>query len=195
MSMLDAWPEHCSYGRKSTMGLVHRQGKHTGRPPGSKSTPSWVRAARWARDNLNNTGAVPPSALAGHLLSLGREHPGRLVVCLTRLEAVEQKLDRRSPKPRQAHPKSASRRAGWFASDSRSRRLMKITVSESLLFASLKAEPEIWFHDLPQDAHVVGCVMDNSKRAIQLFLHSESFPELAEGEPIPELDRELIGSW
>src|SRR4051812_10794613 len=78
------------------MGLQDLVGKRSGRPRGSKTTPAWIRAARWAFDNLDNPDSVAPSRLAERLLALGRKHPDRLIVCLARLDALRQKADLRS---------------------------------------------------------------------------------------------------
>jgi hypothetical protein len=64
------------------MGMEHLEGKRTGRPRGSKSRPAWVRDVRWAHKHLGQSGATPPTPLAGLLLNLGCEHPDRLVACL-----------------------------------------------------------------------------------------------------------------
>ena len=69
------------------MGTLHLEGRRTGRPKGAKSAPLWVRAARWALKNLETPDAVPPSALAGRLLALGREQPDKLVLCLEEMNA------------------------------------------------------------------------------------------------------------
>jgi hypothetical protein len=73
------------------MSVEHLEGKRTGRPRGSKSSPLWLRAARWALRNLDSPDAVPPSALARRLVALGRKRPDRLVLCLDTLEAARQK--------------------------------------------------------------------------------------------------------
>src|SRR5262245_12147447 len=68
------------------MGIEHLQGRRTGRRRGSKSGPFWLRAARWAAQNLGKPDAAPPSPLAARLLTLGLKHPDRLTACLTKLE-------------------------------------------------------------------------------------------------------------
>src|SRR5438552_16411764 len=65
------------------MGVEHLQGKRTGRPRGSKSTPAWARDVRWVQKHLGQPAATPPTPLAGLLLNLGREHPEKFVACLT----------------------------------------------------------------------------------------------------------------
>jgi hypothetical protein len=49
------------------MGLQHLEGKRTGRPRGSKTSPLVDRDVRWAYRNLGTPDAVPPSPLAGGL--------------------------------------------------------------------------------------------------------------------------------
>jgi hypothetical protein len=66
--------------------VAHLEGKRTGRPKGSKTTPPWVRDALWAYRNLDKPDLKPPSLLAGLLLAMGREHPDRLVLLLDALD-------------------------------------------------------------------------------------------------------------
>jgi hypothetical protein len=71
-----------------------------------------------------------------------------------------------------------------------SRRLKEVILPEALLFACLRTGSKRWFYDVPQGAHVVGCEANPAKRVLRLVLCSEDFPEVAEGQPIPELERE-----
>jgi hypothetical protein len=70
-----------------------------------------------------------------------------------------------------------------------SRRLTEVIVPEAFLLACLRAGTRCWVYDPPVDAHVVGCEVNLAQRALRLVLHAEGFPEVAEGEPIPELER------
>jgi hypothetical protein len=72
------------------VGLEHLEKKRTGRPKGSKTSPAWVRALRWAERNLGkpDAEAQAPSELARYLLALGREHPDRFLACLALLEPL-----------------------------------------------------------------------------------------------------------
>jgi hypothetical protein len=70
------------------------------------------------------------------------------------------------------------------------RRLKEVIVPEAFLFAGLRAGTRRWIYHPPHDAHVVGCEANLAQRAIRLVLHAEGFPEVGEGEPIPELERD-----
>ena len=73
------------------MGLQHLEGKRTGRPRGSKTSPPLDRDVRWAYRNLGTSDAVPPSPLAGALLTLGREYPDRFAACLAALASIDRR--------------------------------------------------------------------------------------------------------
>lgn len=77
------------------MALKDLQLKRSGRPKGSKTSPLWVRAARWACENLDNPDAVAPSPLACQLLAFGRKNPHKLAICLAQLDALCHKADKR----------------------------------------------------------------------------------------------------
>jgi hypothetical protein len=77
------------------MGVDHLQGRRTGRPRGAKTTPPYIRAARWAYENLDVADAVPQSALAARLLAFWRKRPDRLVVYMATLDEMKRKADER----------------------------------------------------------------------------------------------------
>lgn len=173
--------------RTDEMGIEHLEGKRTGRPRGSKSSP-WLRDARWAYRNLDNQDAKPPSALSGRLLQLGRKHPDRFAACLARLEAQAIRLEKES------HWAQDSSKIGTngdiLEPQSLPRRVKKITIPERKLFSYLREKEEMWLYSPPADIHVVSCETDPSQRAITLILESVTFPEVAEGEEVPELEEE-----
>src|SRR4051812_48834574 len=75
--------------REDRMALKDLAGKRTGRRPGTKSAPSWVRDVRWVYRNIANPDAKPPSELAKRLLTMAREHPDRFVDCLALADPPE----------------------------------------------------------------------------------------------------------
>ncbi len=197
------------------MSLAHLQGKRSGRPRGSRSAPAWLRAARWASENLDDANAVPPTPLAGRLLAMGREHPDRLAVCLAKLSAMERAEHRRlnraivptesvskkaegpTESPRAEQPDLATKgdrngRPGsltnWLPDDDQLRRVKQVRVSEALLFGLLRSGNAGWARKAPFDARVVGCIADPSRREVCLIVRSQTFPEVAHGEPVPELE-------
>jgi hypothetical protein len=167
------------------MSVDHLHDKRTGRPPGSKSTPRWVRDVRWAYRHLGKPDAVPPSALAGFLVALAREHPDRFITCLALADAQSPKAER---KRRTDGVPSAGSPDG--CPDGQSRRLKRLTVWEAGLFEYLRGGTGAWVYDLPADAHVVACEADTSHRALRLTIRSVTFPEVAEGEPLPGVESE-----
>src|SRR4051794_37311458 len=75
------------------MGVDHLIGRRTGRPKGVRSTPSWSRDVVWAYRHLGEADAVAPTALAGQLVALGREHPDRLATLLLQLDGQGQQRE------------------------------------------------------------------------------------------------------
>ncbi len=93
------------------MGLQHLEGKRSGRPRGARTTPQWVRAVRWASKYLGDLDAVPPSDLAGRLVTMGREHPDKLIHCLALVDALTSKAPIESAKDNQDDDEAAFVRA------------------------------------------------------------------------------------
>jgi len=162
------------------MDLEKRPGR-PGRRPGSKTSSRVKRDIIWAYRNLDKPDARPPSAGAKMWAQLARTQPAHFLDCVLRVDTAGE--------PRavgEAHG------AGGTASDSPTRRLKTIAVRETCLFDFLS---EGWpnYNNVinpPPDAHVVGCEADTSQRRIGLIISSATFPEVAEGEEIPELERE-----
>jgi hypothetical protein len=150
------------------MGIEHLNGKRTGRRPGTKSRPSWEREIHWAYKNLDREDAKPPSALAGRLLTLGREHPDRFAALLLRLGELG--------RPENGAPRAApgGRPAG---------KLQAVFVPEKSLLPFVKGHRGL----LPEDFRVVQGVASPSRRGFYFLVTSASFALLAEGEPIPEV--------
>src|SRR5262249_9739218 len=171
------------------MGVTHLVGKRTGRPRGSKSRSPWRRDALWVYRNLDNLEAKPPSAFAKLLLAQAREHPDRFFACLTLLDAPA-KAEEHTGSPQGVQVNGVGRLAAGGLDDGRPPRLKTVTLRESRLLSSFREETGIWVHKLPHDAHVVYCEADPGRRVIRLFLYSESFAVVEEGQPVPELERE-----
>jgi hypothetical protein len=121
-------------------------------------------------------------------VALGREHPDRFLACLAVLDPPHQ-ADQHDRRANDAPPGGAGGTAGGFTGDGQSRRFKTLTIREARLFSYLR-EKEPWVPAPPCDAHVVGSEVDTSQRTIRLFIRSEGFPEVAEGEPIPDLRQE-----
>ena len=176
------------------MGLEHLQGKRTGRPRGSKSTPRWIRDARWAIENLDSLDAVPPTALARRLHALGHKHPDRLVVCLARLDAVRRQADQGNREGSAAPLNGAGGKSVVHVPNVQAGRLQAVTMAEERLLSYLQAgSRQGWVLPLPYDAHVVDFEVDTSLRKIRFTIESDRFPEVAAGEPIPELREDFTG--
>lgn len=139
--------------------------------PLARRTGPWVRAALWAFRHLDNEGAVPPSPLARRLLELGREHPDKLT-------AVLLKIDGAGKGRRERQAKKAPAPEG-------SRRLRKLTL-HSRLFESLGLELSR-VPCLPAVVGIVGIAVSTNNGPAFLTLSSPAFPEVPEGQPIPEV--------
>jgi hypothetical protein len=171
------------------MGVEHLQGKRTGRPRGSKSTPHWVRALRWAERNLDNPAATPPSPLAAKLLGLGREQPDKFLACLALRDAREQTP---APVPGAAAPDERTAKLGG----DQPRRVKMLVIPMAHLVMQLHGDGPIpWVRNLPRDVQLWGFAVKTvgtdwrgwPERALRITLYSPSFPEVAPGAPIPEL--------
>jgi hypothetical protein len=79
------------------MNTAHLDGKRTGRPRGTKSTPAWARDAKWAFRHFNDPDAVPPSEFARCLRDQARQRPDLLLAVLAQLELVPNKKEASAP--------------------------------------------------------------------------------------------------
>lgn len=166
------------------MALKDLEGKRTGRPPGAKAVSPVRRDILWAYRNLGKPDAKPPSPGAKMWAELAREQPGRFLACVARIEAAQEKPRRvKKDKPRQEANGTAPRGFG----DGRSRRVKMTTLSEEGVFALPRRDEAASDRDLklPFDAHIVDCETDVSQRRIHIFICSESFREVLEGQSIP----------
>jgi hypothetical protein len=180
------------------MGVEHLQGKRTGRRPGSKSAPPWVRDVRWAYRNLGKPDAVPPSDGARFWLTVAREQPDKFFACLVLLGTPEDKADcRKSGGPPEPDPDVVSadgrRDDGNGATlalriDPRPLRVKTLFVPEAHLRMHLTGDrPLPWVMNLPRDFVVLASAVDRGRKGLVLTLYSGAFDVVAEGEPIPEL--------
>jgi hypothetical protein len=182
------------------MGLEHLQGRRTGRRRGSKSTPAWIRDARWAYRNLGKPDAEPPSALAGRLVALGREQPDKFFACLMSLQPPTNAAE---PRNRETATSADDvpemlRGSGTLQATNdvnpiessltarQPRRLKAVFVPEAILTLCLAggAAPRITNFPLPM--RVVGYKIDPVREGVVLIIYSELFPVLPDGQPIPE---------
>jgi hypothetical protein len=166
------------------MGIEHLNGKRTGRRPGTKSRPPWERGLLWAYKNLDRPEANPPSALAGRLLTLGREHPDRLFACLALLDARRSQAGRGAP----LTPGRAVRAA------EQPERLRKLFVGARHLVDCLTGAAAAWVSNLPADAYLMGCEPAPGRDGIFLLFYANRFPPVALGAPVPEIEAELVGN-
>jgi hypothetical protein len=173
------------------MGIEHLRDKRTGRPPGSKSTPPWVRDVRWACANLGNQDAEPPSDLARALVTLGREHPDRLFACRVLVDGpapvadnpnreASDRTERESAPAAEPHdPQNGTQvpqRKGPL-------RFRTVSLAEKDVVSQLGR----YRANLPCDCKVVGCALDKARGVVVFTITSEGFQPVPEGEPIPEL--------
>jgi hypothetical protein len=181
------------------MSLVHLEGKRTGRRPGSRNSSRWKRDLLWAWKNLGNPDAEPPSPLAGLLLAMGRSDPANFLFCLSLLEVQTLKLEVEAPKAEEQKPVSndtapnvLAPKADGFRNNGQPRRLKRVRVREdSILSSARMGNPNCqYFLNVPNDAHIVACEADIPHRELHVVITSEKFPEVAEGEPIPEVELE-----
>ncbi len=170
--------------KESAAGLMDLE-KRPGRPgrrPGSKTSSRVKRDILWAYRNLDKPDARPPSAGAKMWAQLARTQPAHFLACVLRVETAGE--------PRAVGEEVNG--AGGTVGDFPSRRLKTIAVRETCLFDFLREGWPNYAYVInpPTDAHIVGCETDTSQRRIRLIISSATFPEVAEGEEIPELERE-----
>jgi hypothetical protein len=176
------------------VGVEHLQDKRTGRPKGSRSTPAYVRALRWASRHLDKPDAVPPNELAGRLLALGREAPDRLLALLIQLDSkggkseIGEPLPGSGPRPAPSLPVLAPQPTpptqGRGGAPQRVKKLILPAGQLSYFFSGL---PGSWVVGLPRNFEIVGWAVDSAQGRVELTIRSETFPPVAEGEPIPVL--------
>jgi hypothetical protein len=154
------------------------EGRRTGRPPGSKSTPPWVRDARWAYKHLGEPDAVPPSALAGLLVALGREHPERLLACLAIVEArgskpsgpVGDKPQEGAVPPAAAQP-DGNGTATALKAGGGPRRVKTLFIPQDHLAAHFHGNRRLpWVPDLPYGSRVVACDVDAERGGVVFII-------------------------
>jgi hypothetical protein len=175
------------------MGLKHIQDKRTGRPRGSRNSPAWVRDVRWAYKHLGKPDAVPPTALAGLLVALGREHPDRLVSCLATADgAAERKGGQSAGQAEIAKPEPQDQVRGPRAEGESLRgRIKKLRVTEFQLAAYLTGRRQPTIKNLPPDVQIVDCEREPEGNVIVLTLRSEAFPQVPEDQKVPEFEPEF----
>ena len=166
------------------MSLEHLQGKRTGRPRGAKSASPWRRDAIWAYRNLGRPDAQPPTALAGLLAALGREHPDRLAACLFLMEAPGDQAEPRKGETSEPQPN------GSDSAGNPPRRVRNLFVDTPYLVRRLTGDGTAIISNFPEDPDVVACAVDPSRGGIVLTLHSPMFPIVAEGESVFEMTAE-----
>jgi hypothetical protein len=96
-------------------------------------------------------------------------------------------MDQKADKQKQADQPGTCVRASWMALDGQSRLIKAVPVQEASFFSLLKGERLPWICAPPADAHVVGCIVETSKRLFHLIIRSEHFevvPDDAAGIPL-----------
>jgi hypothetical protein len=206
------------------MGVQHLEGKRTGRPKGSKSSPVWVRAARWALANLDYPDAVPPSPLAGRLLALGRESPDRLVLCLEALRMKAVHSEQEPQRESSSHDKNVgrderseeSRHESAVVSEpvpvskgdavplplERESAVVQSAIQVSRKLKTLLVPKAVLLRlllrcrlALPADVSLIDVVPDATGEEFLFTLGSWSYEAIPERQPIPVLDKRFPGIW
>jgi hypothetical protein len=183
--------EYASCVEGVDMGVEHLQGRRTGRPRGSKTTPPWVRDARWVYRNLDSPDAVPPSPLAGLLLTLGREHPDRLAVCLARMSS-NHGAERPNAEPDKPHGKAISPAALVVAEEDSATepvRAQRVFVPAARLMQCLVGENRVRITNLEFDCvDIIAAEFDRKQNGVWLTISSGMFPPVPSGTRVPEFD-------
>jgi hypothetical protein len=177
------------------MGVDHLQGKRTGRPRGSSSTPAWVRDLHWAERHLGDPDAVPPSPLAGRLLALARDQPDRFLACLALRDAQGQPS---APPRASAVRRARGARAGRAWPYASRRPVTAVQDSGGPAGAPGPAAHRRrrlpWVRNLSAGFQVTACVVGLDRetggrwrRVPRITLESAAFPEVLPGAPVPQM--------
>jgi hypothetical protein len=151
--------------------VLHLDGRRTGRRPGSRSTPAWEKAARWAARNLDKDDAVPPNEFARCLRDQAKEQP---ISFLTAMAL----LDGRRPAQPPEHGGTGVPKGGM--------RMRRLSVPVSGLASWAQGLPEpAWLSRLPDGCELLGVVLDRTRRRVVLTVCHDSFPAVPDGQPVP----------
>jgi hypothetical protein len=156
------------------MPLEHLQGKRTGRPRGSKSSSPLKRDLRWACRNLGKD-VEPPTAGAKFWSEMARNEPEKFVKAVAELDAA-------NGPSRNKPDESQNRKPETYAGQ----RLKRTFLAERDLLRLLRSFPGV---DIPIDSKVVGYALARDRDGVMLTISAPTFRKLAEGEPIPEMQR------
>jgi hypothetical protein len=160
------------------MGSVaHLEGKRSGRPPGSKSTPRWIKDATWVERHLGDPDAKPSTALAAALLKLAREQPDKFVAVLALREAPPQT---EAPAP----PAGGADRGPEHRLDLINGGVKTLVVGHRELRRMLAGDKPRARLIAPAALDILGGWV--SDRGLHLTIRADALPRLQRGQPIPE---------
>ena len=169
------------------MSLAHLEGKRTGRRPGSKSTPPWIRDARWAYRNLGRPGAEPPSPFAAALVALAREHPDRFLDCMLKADFVTKRVDYEIDD----EPPGDSAGSAITLPD----RLASVWLTATELICYLTGHNPRWTVKLPEKFELVALKLDPARLGVFLIFRSPSFALVGVDQKIPEMKVEASNEF
>ncbi len=173
------------------MSVDHLADKRTGRPRGSKSTPPWVRDARWAYRHFADESAVPPSPFAARLVAQARVNPGTLLHALVVLDGPLAKGDTRPPDVACVDQAAARKRpVAPPATIAPGGGVRKFSVPLGQLVGWMfgHGEPAWMARHLPDTFEVVVVVIQRARRRAVLAIRSSAFTPTAEGEPVQTVE-------
>jgi hypothetical protein len=175
------------------MGLKDLEGKRTGRRKGGRNRPVWERDILQAYKNVGKPDAVLKSEGARYWQTVARERPSEFAAALAQLDRVDRHKPEASDLPPGAvpggWPENASGATPTKRIAKRQLRAKTLFLPEDHLRRQLSGEYPLrsYVTNLPHDFRVVACDVDRTRRGLVLTLLSGAFPEVAEGEAIPEL--------
>jgi hypothetical protein len=175
---------------------AHLEGRRTGRPLGTGHRSTVLQDLRWAHKTLGDPAARPPTEGAKRCKDLAERDFPKFVLLLGKLEAMENGEARlhgaAGHSPSGNSPSGSGQTTAKFSEDGQSRRLRKVRMRESTLLSTLRNGLGNWVYLVPSDAQVLRLELDASERTIDLVMRSASFPEVANGNPIPGLENRHI---
>ena len=180
-----AEPDTGGCGGTGDVSTAHLQGRRSGRRKGSRSTPAWERALRWAGRHMGKPDAVPPSDLAGRLAALGRDHPDRLVSLLLQLDAERRRGAADAPAPEPAAPIPSPPPALPQPAEGTARRLKRLSLPGVYLVPIPERPRRALACPCPPAYEIVGLAVDQARGRVVVTIRSEALQFVAEEQAIP----------
>jgi hypothetical protein len=150
----------------------------------------------WAYRHLDDADAKPPSAGARMWADLARHQPSHFLSCVVSLEAGTEpkaKSEGNLTEPNLQGDTAEGRSVGP-PNRKLPKRVRSFFMDFNHVLLRLTMDRIAVVSNLPRGANIVGCKADPSRDGALFIVHSDSYPPVLDGEPIPELTPEYSRS-